>query len=67
MFEADVQTVTDEMEATWLREGAMYEPKEDGGREEVGKVLTTGDAVRWPPNTTKSVVLVACHFGGKDI
>ena len=45
MFEADVQTVTDEMEATWLREGAMYEPKEDGGREEVGKVLTTGPQV----------------------
>ena len=45
MFEADVQTVTDEMEATWLREGAMYEPKEDGGREEVGKVLTAGPQV----------------------
>ena len=37
------------------------------GTNAIGKVLTTGDAVRWPPNTTKSVVLVACHFGGKDI
>lgn len=45
LFESDVQTVTDEMEAAWLREGAMFESKEDGGREVIGKVVTSGAQV----------------------
>lgn len=45
LFESDVKAVTDEMEATWLRAGAMSEPKEDGGTEEIGKVVTSGARV----------------------
>lgn len=32
----------------------------------LGKVIGTGDDIRTPPNTTKSVVKIAAHFGGKD-
>lgn len=45
LFEGDVQTVTDEMEATWLREGTMFETNEEGEREVIGKVVTSGSQV----------------------
>jgi len=39
MFEADVRQATDEIEAMWLRAGAMYEPKDDGTREVIGRMI----------------------------
>lgn len=37
------------------------------GTNAIGKVLKTGDDMRDAPNTTKNLVLIECHFGGKDI
>jgi len=37
------------------------------GTNHIGKVLKDSDAVRAIPNTTETVVLISCHFGGKDI
>lgn len=42
LFENDVRQATDEIEAVWLREGVMFEPKEDGGREVIGKTRSEG-------------------------
>jgi Zn-dependent protease with chaperone function len=39
MFEADVRQATDEIEDLWLRAGVMYEPKEDGTREVIGRMI----------------------------
>jgi Zn-dependent protease with chaperone function len=39
MFEADVRKATDEIEEVWLRAGMMYEPKEDGTREVIGRMI----------------------------
>jgi len=39
MFEADVRQATDEIEEMWLRAGMMYEPKEDGTREVIGRMI----------------------------
>lgn len=45
LFEDEVKAATDEMEATWLRRGAMVEPKEDGDTEVIGRVVTRGPRV----------------------
>jgi Zn-dependent protease with chaperone function len=45
LFEADVRQATDEVEATWLKEGVMFEPKSDGGREVIGKTRDEGPDV----------------------
>ena len=45
LFEKDVLEATNEIEAIWLREGVMFEPKEDGGREVIGKTRSEGAAV----------------------
>ncbi|NQW03864.1 MAG: M48 family metalloprotease [Acidobacteria bacterium] len=42
LFEGDVRAATDEIEALWLKEGMMFEPKEDGGREVIGTMVTSG-------------------------
>lgn len=39
MFETEVHQATNEIEETWLRAGSMYEPKADGSREVVGKMI----------------------------
>ncbi len=39
LFEADVRKATDEIEEVWLRAGEMYEPKEDGTREVIGRMI----------------------------
>lgn len=41
-LEADVKQATDEIEQTWLRAGEMYEPKDDGGKEVIGKTVEEG-------------------------
>ena len=41
-LEADVKQATDEIEQTWLRAGEMYEPKDDGGKEVIGKTVDEG-------------------------
>ncbi len=43
LLEVDVKQATDEIESEWLRAGEMYEPKEDGGREVVGRVADHGE------------------------
>ncbi len=45
LFETDVRQATDELEAVWLREGVMFEPKDDGGREIIGKTRSEGPDV----------------------
>lgn len=45
LFESDVRAITNEMEAAWLRAGAMSEPDEEGGTEVIGKVVTSGPRV----------------------
>ncbi len=42
LFEADVRKATDEIEAIWLKDGVMFEPKADGGREIIGKTRDAG-------------------------
>lgn len=41
-LEADVRQATDEIEQMWLRAGEMYEPKDDGGKEIIGKCIDEG-------------------------
>ena len=42
LFEADVRKATDEVEAVWLKEGVMFEPSSDGGREIIGRTRDEG-------------------------
>jgi len=67
LFEKDVLEATNEVEAIWLREGVMFEPKDDGGREVIGKTRSDGpdvDRVRrimdrlTPPYLDRSAVRV---------
>jgi len=67
LFENDVRQATDEIEAIWLREGVMFEPNDDGGREIIGKTRSEGadvDRVRRimgrlvPPYVDRSAVRV---------
>ncbi len=44
LFENDVKAATDEVEALWLKEGAMFEPTKDGGRTVIGKIVNSGPA-----------------------
>lgn len=39
MFEADVRQATDEIEDMWLRAGMMYDWKEDGTRDVIGRMI----------------------------
>ncbi len=67
LFEADVRKATDEVEAVWLKEGVMFEPTSDGGREVIGETRDEGadaDRVRaimdrlMPPYLDRSAVRV---------
>jgi len=67
LFEKDVLEATNEVEAIWLREGVMFEPKDDGGREIIGTTRSEGadvDRVRrvmsrlTPPYLERSAVRV---------
>ena len=67
LFENDVRQATDEIEAIWLREGVMFEPKDDGEREVIGRTRSEGadvDRVRRimgrlvPPYVDRSAVRV---------
>jgi len=67
LFENDVRQATDEIEAIWLREGVMFEPKDDGEREVIGRTRSEGadvDRVRRimgrlvPPYVDQSAVRV---------
>lgn len=44
-FENDIRQTTDQMEATWLRAGRVYEPSEDGKEKTIGNLVGSGPHV----------------------
>lgn len=45
LFESDIRSVTDQMEAKWLRAGAVTEEDEEGASRVVGRIVSSGPAV----------------------
>ncbi len=45
MFEGDIRNTTAEMEAQWLKAGAVFEEDEEGKDKVIGRIVTRGPAV----------------------
>jgi Zn-dependent protease with chaperone function len=46
IFESDIREATDDMEATWLRSGEVFEEDADGEDEVIGPIVTKGRSVQ---------------------
>jgi len=56
MFENDIRSATDEMEAKWLQDGAITE-EDDGGKERtIGRVVTAGPRVERVQRITRRIL-----------
>jgi Zn-dependent protease with chaperone function len=45
MFESDVRAASDQIEQVWVKDGMMFEPKEDGSKQTIGRILESGPPV----------------------
>lgn len=45
LFEGDVLAASDQIEQAWVKDGMMFEPKEDGSKHNIGRIITSGPQV----------------------
>jgi Zn-dependent protease with chaperone function len=45
LFEPDVLAASDQIEQIWVKEGMMFEPRPDGSKATIGRILESGPAV----------------------
>lgn len=45
LFEKDVLAASDQIEQAWVKDGMMFEPREDGSKRNIGRILESGPLV----------------------